>query len=107
MIKWTILHITNRNISRFFTLFDVHYAQYSPTTRDLQQRIAYTAALCHRDPAHIKLLAISKTQSPSRISEAYHAGQTALEKIIYKKPEQNKKHQTFTFRMAFCRSDTI
>jgi PLP dependent protein len=41
-------------------------------------RIDQAARACHRDPASVKLVAVSKTQPPERIREAYEAGQRAF-----------------------------
>ena len=41
----------------------------------LQERIARAAAQASRDPASIRLLAVSKTMPVSSIQEAYDAGQ--------------------------------
>ncbi len=44
----------------------------------VQMQIAKACATAHRDPASVTLLAVSKTQSPSALREAYQAGQTAF-----------------------------
>jgi pyridoxal phosphate enzyme (YggS family) len=41
----------------------------------IQQRIASAARLAGRDPGNIALMAVTKTQPPERIREAYNAGQ--------------------------------
>lgn len=42
---------------------------------EVRQRIDQAADRSHRDPATIRLLAVSKTQPVSALEEAYHAGQ--------------------------------
>ncbi|MFT5116690.1 MAG: pyridoxal phosphate enzyme (YggS family) [Kiritimatiellia bacterium] len=44
----------------------------------IQQKIAAVVKLHKRSAAEVQLLAVSKTQSPSRMLEAYHAGQRAF-----------------------------
>jgi pyridoxal phosphate enzyme (YggS family) len=41
----------------------------------ISERIARAAQRCGRDPDDIRLMAVTKTQPPERIIEAYHAGQ--------------------------------
>ncbi len=43
--------------------------------RSVQERIAAAAARAGRDPAGISLVAVTKTQSPATIREAFHLGQ--------------------------------
>jgi len=45
---------------------------------DINQKIANTATQFNREPSDIQLLAVSKTQPPSRILDAYHAGQQSF-----------------------------
>ncbi len=45
---------------------------------EIHQRIQHSAAQAERNARDIQLLAVSKTQAPARILEAYHAGQRAF-----------------------------
>jgi pyridoxal phosphate enzyme (YggS family) len=59
----------------------MHNIAQQPITIQLssiQQKIAAAAKRHKRSAEEIQLLAVSKTQSPSRILEAYHAGQRAF-----------------------------
>lgn len=44
----------------------------------IRARVDASARKAHRDPAEVKLLAVSKTQSPERVLEAVHAGLRAF-----------------------------
>jgi pyridoxal phosphate enzyme (YggS family) len=44
----------------------------------VRDRIARAATAASRDPAHVRLVAVSKTKPPSAIREAYEAGQRAF-----------------------------
>ena len=44
----------------------------------VRERIQLAARACGRDPAEVKLVAVSKTQPPERIRDAYAAGQRAF-----------------------------
>ena len=44
----------------------------------VQQRIERAAAACGRDPASVRLVAVSKTKPPQMVREAYAAGQRAF-----------------------------
>jgi PLP dependent protein len=52
--------------------------QIAANIAKIKQRIAVAAARCGRDPHSIKLMAVTKTVAPERISEAVDAGITLL-----------------------------
>jgi PLP dependent protein len=52
--------------------------QIAENIATIKQRIAIAAARCGRDPHAIKLLAVTKTVAPERISQAIDAGITML-----------------------------
>ncbi len=41
----------------------------------IREQIAASCALCHRDPATVRLVAVSKVKPPAMIDEAFQAGQ--------------------------------
>lgn len=52
--------------------------QIAENIAEIKQRIAVAAARCGRDPHSIKLMAVTKTVAPDRISRALEAGITML-----------------------------